>query len=38
MQNNIILEVSAGIVTFVGIVLFITYQIIRFNKHFTHQG
>lgn len=32
MQNSIIAEISAGIVTFAGIVLFVTYHIVRFNK------
>lgn len=35
MQNSIILEISAGILTFLGIVLFVTYQVVHFNK--THK-
>lgn len=32
MNNSITLEVAAGIVTFIVIALFVSYQIIRFNK------
>lgn len=34
MQNNITLEVSAGILTFLCIVTFVIYQMVRFNKKF----
>gem|GEM_PF-3149471 len=37
MQNSITLEVSAGIITFVGLVCFVTYQIVHFNKHLGDQ-
>ena len=37
MQNNITLEVSAGILTFLCIVAFIVYQIVRFNKQFKNS-
>lgn len=36
MESNIMIEVSAGIITFIGISSFIAYQIISFNK--THKG
>ena len=33
MENSIILEVAAGIITSAAIILFVAYKIIRFNKH-----
>lgn len=33
MTNSIVLEVAAGIVTSVAIILFVAYQIVHFNKH-----
>ena len=37
MNNSITLEVTAGIVTFIVIALFVSYHIIRFNKHVGDQ-
>jgi hypothetical protein len=36
MQSTLFIEVSAGIITFIGITSFIAYQVIQFNK--THKG
>ena len=33
MQNSMILEVAAGIVTFLSIAFFVAYQVVHFNKH-----
>jgi len=33
MTNSIVLEVAAGIVTSVAIILFVAFKIINFNKH-----
>lgn len=32
MANSIVLEVAAGILTSVAIILFVAYQIVHFNK------
>jgi len=33
MHNSMIPEVAAGIVTSVGIILFVAYQVVHFNNH-----